>query len=58
MQVRVEYKDTPPQVFIAELNSFIRSRQPPSGFRTEISWERVISPEERDLEEQHQSRQQ
>ena len=49
----MEYQDTPPQVFISELNSFIRSRQQlPRGFNVEISWERVVSQEEIDLEVQ------
>ena len=51
-QVRVEYDDIPPQVFISELNKFIRDHQPTRGFRAEIVWERVVRPEnEIDLEE-------
>ena len=54
-QVRVEYKDTPPQVFISELNAFIAGRHLPRGFKVELAWERVLSPEEVQLEEQQQS---
>ena len=56
LQVRVEYSDIPPQVFISELNAFIRDHQPPRGFRAEISWERMVPPEEQEQEYRLQSR--
>ncbi len=49
MQVRVEYKDTPPQVFISE---------PSAMHQVGNLLGESHSPKERDLEEQHQSRQQ
>lgn len=54
-KVKVEYKDIPPQIFISQLNQFIRDHQPPRGFKVDISWERVLSTEEVELEEQQQS---
>jgi len=38
------------------MNAFLRDHQPPSGFRAEISWERVVTTEEAEMEEQQQSK--
>ena len=50
LQITVQYRDTPPQVFIPKLNRFIRENQPPRGFSAHITWERVISEEEQEPE--------
>jgi len=54
--VRVEYKAIPPQIFVSQLNAFLRDLQPPSGFRAEIFWERIVTTEEAEMEEQQQSK--
>ena len=56
VQVRVEYKAIPPQIFVSQLNAFLRDPQPPSGFRAEIFWERIVTTEEAEMEEQQQSK--
>ena len=56
VQVRVEYKAIPPQIFVSQLNAFLRDLQPPSGFRAEIFWERIVTTEEAEMEEQQQSK--
>ena len=56
VQITVQYRDVPPQVFISKLNRFIRENQPPRGFSAHVSWERVISEDEQELEELHFSK--
>ena len=50
------YQDIPPQIFISQLNFFIRDNQPPRGYSAEVSWEREISSEDLELEEIQQSK--
>ena len=52
----MQYRDVPPQIFISKLNKFIRENQPPRGFSANISWERVTTEEEQDLEELQHSK--
>jgi len=55
--VRIEYRDIPPQIFISQTNSFFAGQHLPRGFKVEVAWERVLSPEEIELEGRRQSNQ-
>ena len=53
--MKVEYQDTPPQIFISQLNAFIRDLPPLAGLTVQLPWEKVVNTEQIELEEQQQS---
>ena len=54
IQIRCEYQDTP-QIFISELNRFVREHQPPRGFCAKVVWEHKATREEVEREEEEES---
>ena len=42
--MRVEYRQTPPQVFVSRMNKFIQENQPPN-FTVRLRWESLGEPE-------------
>ena len=56
LQVTAAYKETPPQILVAQMNTFFRGLQPPSGFRVELQWEKVTTQEENYQEAMQESK--
>ena len=48
----IKYRDIPPQIYVSKVREFYKNNPPPGGFRHQVRWERVVSSEERELEQQ------